>query len=54
MQLDDGAAHEGMRRKRIGAVAPALEHEHAMTCARQQHRRGRAGAPGADHDHVVL
>jgi hypothetical protein len=53
MQLDDGPAHERVRREGVGAVAPAIDHEHPMTGAREQHRGGRAGAARTDDDDVL-
>ena len=53
MQLDDGPAHERVRRERVGPVAPAIDHEHTVAGTREQHGRGRAGAPCADDDHVI-
>jgi hypothetical protein len=53
MQLDDGATHERVGGERVGAVAPAIDHEHAVPGTREQHCRGRAGASRADNDHVI-
>ena len=54
MELDHGSAHERVRRERVGAIAPAIDDEHAMTGTREQERRRRAGAPRADNHDVIL
>ena len=43
-----------VRRDRVARKRRAIDHEHLVALAGQQHRRGRSGAAGAHYDHVVL
>ena len=53
-QLHHAGAHQRVRGQGVAAVAPAVEQCHAYAGSGEQHRGGRAGHPGADHDDVVV
>jgi hypothetical protein len=54
VKLHDGAAPQGVRRERVGAVASAIDHHHAGPGPRQQQRRRGARAAGAHDDDIDL
>ena len=53
VELHDAAAHQRMRREGVGAVAAAVDDEHAHARIGEQHGRGGTRSAGADHDDVV-
>ena len=54
LELEHAGPHQGVGRQRVGPGAAAIDQENATAAAREQHRGGGAGDPGADHDGVVL
>ena len=52
-QLQHAAAHQGVRRQGVGAVAGAVDEEDVQAAAGEQQGGGGAGGAGADDDHVV-
>ena len=54
VQLQDPAAHQGVRGEGVGAVAGTIDDEDPQSLAGEQHRRRRPSSAGADNDGVVV
>ena len=54
VELEDAAAHQGVGREGVGAVAAAVDDEDGQAGAGEQHGGGGAGGAGADDDDVVV
>ena len=53
VKLEDAAAHQGVGREGVGAVAAAVDDEDPQAGAGEEHGGGGAGGAGADDDDVV-
>ena len=53
VELEDAAAHQGVGREGVGAVAGAVDDEDAQPVAGEEHGGGGAGGAGADDDSVI-
>ena len=52
LELDDAAPGDGVGRQRVARRARAVDDHDVVSRLRQQHRRRRTGAAGADDDYV--
>jgi hypothetical protein len=52
MQLQDSAAHEGVRGQGVRAAASSFDDEHPQAGAGEQQGRRCAGYPAADDDYI--
>ena len=52
MELQHAAAHQRVRRQRVRAVPPTIEHDDAQPLAGELERRRRAGGAPTDDDDV--
>ena len=53
MELQHGAAHEGVRRERVVPEPATIDCQYAQPGAGEEHRRCRSGGTGTDDERVV-